>query len=60
MQQAKRKEVSELLKLKTTTMNAIAKRCGVSLKTVYNVKAKLSSSQSLKHRRRGGRPMEMS
>lgn len=60
MQQSKRENVSELLKSKTTTVKEIAKRCGVSLKTVYNVRTKLSKLQSLKHRKGAGRPMKMS
>ncbi|KAI6658870.1 hypothetical protein LOD99_15196 [Oopsacas minuta] len=60
MQQAKRQDVSELLILKTTTIKSIAKRCGASLKTVYNVKATMSDSIYLKHRKGAGRPMKMS
>ncbi|KAI6656221.1 hypothetical protein LOD99_1554 [Oopsacas minuta] len=60
MLQAKRQEVSELLKLKTTTIKSIAKRYGVSLKTVYYVKATVSDSKNLKHRKGAGRPMIMS
>ncbi|KAI6659889.1 hypothetical protein LOD99_14229 [Oopsacas minuta] len=59
MQQANRQEVLELLKLKTTTIKSIAKRCGVSLKTVYNVKATVTDSKNLKHRKGAGRPMKM-
>ena len=59
MQQNKRENVSELLRSNVTTVNDIEKRCGVSLKTVYNVGTKLSKSQSLKHHKEAGRPMKM-
>ena len=59
MQQSKVKNVSELL-ISKTTMNVTAKRCGGLMKAVYNVKAKVSMSQSLKHRKGAGRPMKMS
>ena len=60
MQHSKRERVSELLISKTTIVNEIAKRCGGLMKTVYYVKAKISMSQSLKHRKGAGRLIQMS
>ena len=60
MQQSKRENVSDLLRSKATSVNEIEERCGVSFKIVYNVRTKLSKSQSLKHHRVAGRPMKMS
>ena len=56
VQQSKREKVTEMLRSKTTTLNEIAKRCDVSLKTVYNIRTKLSKSQSAG----AARPMKMS
>ena len=60
MQQSKREEVSRLLKSNTTTPAEIAKRCKVSLNTVYNVKTKISKSRNLKHCKGAGIPAKLS
>ena len=60
MQESKREEVSKLLKSNATTSNEIAERCQISLKTVYNVRTRISKSRNLKHCKGAGRPAKLS
>ena len=59
MQQIKREEVSEYLVANKHSIKQISVRCGVSLKSVCNVRAKLQCGEKLDHKKGAGRPMKL-
>ena len=59
MQQIKRDEISKHLGVNKYSLKQIAIRCSVSLKSVYNVRARLESGEKLDHMKGVGRPMKL-
>ena len=54
MQNQRREDVAKLIETSKLPMKDVASMCGVTLKTAYNVKQRISTGESIEHRGRAG------
>ena len=59
MQQSRREEVARYILFRKHTVRNIAEACQVSLKSVYNVRAKLRNGESLNPKKGAGRKWKL-